>query len=375
VNEQRFSLKDHLFNAEKVSYLGGLLETGVDGFDRERFESAVMAELAELELKQRIALIARVLETHLDRDFQVACAQIVASLPPPLDPGRSDDDFGDFIIAPFGDFVAKNGLAHYDSAMATLLELTKRFSMEGAVRPFIDARPDKTLELFSEWAEDGNYHVRRLVSEGTRPRLPWAPRIAIDVRAPLPLLDKLHADRTRYVTRSVANHLNDITKVDPDVVISVLERWRQEGRQKPGELDWMTRHALRTLIKLGHRQTMALLGHSPDPEVSAGPIQLDTAVVSAGESVAFSITLTANADEKLIVDYTIDFVRKDGTRRPKVYKLGKLEMGAGQIATLRKSHRLHADATTYSLYPGTHSLTVTANGKPVATTDFEVTSD
>jgi 3-methyladenine DNA glycosylase AlkC len=374
VDEKRFSLKDHLFNAEKVSYLGGLLETGVDPFDRERFESAVMAELGGLELKQRIALIARELETHLDDDFDLACAQIVASLPPPLDPSRSDDDFGDFIIAPFGDFVANNGLTHYETAMSTLLELTKRFSMEGAVRPFIDARPDETLEIFSEWAEDGNYHVRRLVSEGTRPRLPWAPRISIDVRAPLPLLDALHADPTRYVTRSVSNHLNDITKVDPEVVISALGKWRQEGRQEPGELDWMTRHALRTLIKLGHRQTMAMLGHSPDPEVSSEPIQLDTPVVPAGESLTFSVTLAANADEKLIVDYTIDFVRKDGTRRPKVYKLGKLEMGAGHTATLHKSHRLHANATTYSLYPGTHTLTVTANGKPMATTDFEVTT-
>ena len=375
MNEKRFSLKDHLFNAEKVSYLGGLLETGVDGFDRAAFETAVMAELAGLELKQRIALIARVLETHLDTDFEVASAQIVASLPPPLDPGRTDGDFGDFIIAPFGDFVVNHGLAHYETAMPTLLELTKRFSMEGAVRPFIDARPHETLEIFSSWAEDDNYHVRRLVSESTRPRLPWAPRIAIEIRAPLPLLDKLHADTTRYVTRSVSNHLNDITKVDPDIVISALEGWRREGRQDPGELDWMTRHALRTLVKLGHRQTMALLGHSPDPEVSAGPIQLDTPVVPAGESLEFSIALSANADEGLIVDYNIDFVRKDGARRSKVYKLGRLEMSAGHVATLRKSHRLHANATTYSLYPGTHTLTVTVNGKPMATTDFEVVVD
>jgi 3-methyladenine DNA glycosylase AlkC len=233
----------------------------------------------------------------------------------------------------------------------------------------------ETLELFSNWAEDGNYHVRRLVSESTRPRLPWAPRITIDIRAPLPLLDKLHADPTRYVTRSVSNHLNDITKVDPGIVISALERWRRTGRQEPAELDWMTRHALRTLIKLGHRQTMTLLGHSPDPEVSSGPIQLDTPMVPAGETLEFSIAITANADERLIVDYTIDFVRKDGTRRPRVYKLGRLEMGAGQVATLSKSHRLHADATTYSLYPGIHTLTVTANGTPMATIDFEVTAD
>jgi 3-methyladenine DNA glycosylase AlkC len=224
VTAERFSLKDHLFNADKVSYLGGLLEHGIPGFDRRRFETDVMAGLPELELKDRIDHIAQVLSGHLSQDFTTAADEIRASLPPPLDPTLTDNDFGDFILAPLGKYVENHGLEHYETAMPLIRELTMRFSMEGPVRPFINERPEETMALFARWAEDENYHVRRLVSESTRPRLPWSPRIDLDVRAPLPLLDKLHSDPTRYVTRSVSNHLNDVSKIDPGLALETVER-------------------------------------------------------------------------------------------------------------------------------------------------------
>lgn len=372
---ERFSLKDHLFNEKKVTYLGDLLENAVDGFDRESFHAAVMAEMPALELKQRIALIARVLADHLDADFDAAAAQIEAGLPPPLDPTLTDDDFGDFIIAPFGKFVEVHGTDHYDTSLALLREITKRFTMEGSVRPFINQRPEETLRHFKDWAHHDNYHVRRLVSESTRPRLPWSPSIDLAVDEPIPLLDILHADSTRYVTRSVANHLNDISKIEPDLVLDTLTRWHKAGSQTPTELDWMTNHALRTLAKRGDPDAIAFLGFSPDPQVESGPVELATPGIRGGESLEFSIPITAKQTERLMVDYVIDFVRKDGGTRPRVFKLKKLSLSRGSTITLSKSHRLRTDVTTYSLYSGSHQLSVVVNGKVMASTEFTVRID
>lgn len=371
MTDQRFSLKDHLFNPERVSYLGGLLENGVPGFDRTGFETAVLTRLPDLELKQRIDMIAQVLAVHLDDDFEIAASSIRASLPPPLDPALGDDDFGDFILIPLGKYVEDNGGDHYDLSMTLLREITMRVSMEGPIRRFIDDRPDESLDLFAEWAHDENYHVRRLVSESTRPRLPWAPRIHLDIEAPLPLLDALHSDPTRYVTRSVANHLNDIAKDRPEIVIDTLQRWQDLAVQDPAELRWMTRHALRTLVKRGEPAALAFLGYGNAPEASTH-LSLKTPVVRAGDALEFTVRITAETDQRLLVDYVIDFVSNNGTTRSKVFKLREVTLSAGESTTIDKRHPLRADATTYRLYEGTHGLTVVANGREIAKDRFEV---
>lgn len=376
--EQRFSLKDHLFNADKVSYLAGLFEHADHGFERSRFESAVMASLGDLELKERITHIATVLEDFLPGEFPRAAESIQGMLPAPLDPTLGDGDFGDFIFMPLGEFVARNGLAseHIDIAMALLREITMRVSMEGPIRPFLDAHPDRVMSYLREWAMDPNYHVRRLVSEGTRPLLPWAPRIRLDVEVPIPLLDVLHSDQTRYVTRSVSNHLNDISKIEPDLVFEALRRWERLGSQGPEELEWMTRHALRTLIKKGDPGAMELLGFSPSPRVQVERVEFDVPdrVFRIGSQLAFSIVISATHDEELLVDYEIDFVGQGGKRRSKVYKLKQVEIKSGDDIVLAKKHRLPASATTYSLNPGTHVLTVLVNGNRMASEEFELIS-
>jgi len=368
---ERFSLKDHLFNADKVAYLGGLLEPAVPGFDRAQFEHEVMSPLPALELKQRIALIASVLRDHLAPDFPTAAAQVRAALPPPLDPSLGDDDFGDFIFAPFGKYVEDNGTEDYDTAMGLLRDLTMRFSMEGSIRPFIEMRPEETLQRLETWARDDNYHVRRLVSESTRPRLPWAPRINLDPGAPIPLLDILHADPTRYVTRSVANHLNDISKIEPDLVVETLSRWRAAGRQDAKELAWMETHALRTLVKKGDPASLTFLGYPPLPPVT-GQIVISDGRVPIGHALAFEVSLTASADTSLIVDYAIGFVKSNGEVGRKVFKLKKLQLGAGESVSLTKTHPLKGNATTYRLYPGRHTVELLANGTPLATAFFDL---
>lgn len=369
-----FSLKDHLFNAERVRFLAQQFSAAVSGFDEVGFTRAVMLRLKQLELKQRIVHIAETLDRFLADDFTVAAKQILAALPPELDPTQTDDDFGDFIIAPLGEFVVRRGMAveYVAISLRTLRDITKRFSMEDALRRFINAHPEKTLKELAKWTTDRNYHVRRLVSEGTRPRLPWSGRLSIEHTVPLPFLDQLHADTTRYVTRSVANHLNDIAKVDPSLVLSTLRRWREQGKQRPNELEWMCRHALRTLIKQGHAETLEFLGLRTNPKVTVSEIALNLSTIAPGETLEFTIEIAAHRDESLIIDYVIDFVKANGSHSPKVFKAKKLNLKRGESVQISKRHPLKANATTYRLFPGTHHLTIQVNGVASTSTSFEI---
>lgn len=371
--EARFSLKDALFNETKVAYLGGLLVQAEGEFDRAGFERDVMAVLPELELKQRIDHIAEVLAHYLPAEFDAAAALIEGALPPELDPQKTDDDFGDFIFAPFGAFVAKQGLEQPKRALETLAALTKRFSMEYAIRDFLNAREALVMEVMEDWAQDGNYHLRRLVSEGTRPRLPWGRKISLDYHAPLVFLDRLYCDPTRYVTRSVANHLNDISKIDPELVLSRLARWRSEGRQTEKEMDWITRHALRGLIKQGHSGALDLLGYQAEPPVAPPELRVLTPDVTIGAALAFEVDLRAEADTELLIDYALELRKADGSYRVKVFKLKQLRLKAGQVVTIGKRHRLRGDATTYRLYPGVQRVKLQVNGVVCGAGTFDLT--
>lgn len=372
MRNERYSLKDALFNADKVAYLAGLFGAADARFDAAGFERDVMAEMLPLELKARMHLIARVLAAYLPDDFVDAAAVIERALPAELDPTKTDDDFGDFIFGPLGEYVAANGLAHFETAMQTLKAITKRFSMEYAIRPFLNAAPAQTLAVLRVWAQDENYHVRRLVSEGTRPKLPWGMKIGLTIEDALPLLDALHSDPTRYVTRSVANHLNDISKMAPALVVETLTHWHGQGRQTSKELDWMTRHALRTLVKQGESAAMALLGYVPDPPINVGPIVLDAKKVSVGSVLSFEVAITAEAPAKLLVDYEVEFVKADGARKPKVFKLKQVALGAGETVVLSKKHRFKGDATTFKLYPGRTKITLKINGISNGAAEFDL---
>ncbi len=369
-----FSLKDQLFNRDKVEYLAKLFAKQNAGFAQRKFVNSVMKQLQDLELKQRITWIAENLEAHLPGPFPEAVTQILNALPEPLDENKTDDDFGDFIIAPLGEFVVRQGMeqCHFELALHTLKEITKRFSMEDAMRAFIRKYPRETMAKLMEWTQDSNYHVRRLVSESTRPSLPWSGRIPLAIDATLPLLDALHADQTRYVTRSIANHLNDIAKKNAELVVKTLKRWQEEARQDQEELMWMTRHALRTLIKQGHAPSLNLLGYHHRPKISTSEVRIAKRQLSPGETLEFTLDITALRQESLVIDYVIDFPKAGGKRTKKVFKAAKLRLAKGETRTVRKKHKLLAQATTFRLYAGEHGLTVQINGMPVCSATFFV---
>ncbi|WP_311135495.1 hypothetical protein [Yoonia tamlensis] len=364
-------MKDQLFNAQTVAQLGNDFEkAGV--FDAAPFVDAVLARMAPLELKARINLIAQVLADFLPADFPTAAKAIAAALPPPLDPEKTDNDFGHFIYAPLGVFVETKGIAdcHLDQSLDLLALITQRFSMEFSIRAFLNAHQGATLARMQDWASHENYHLRRLVSEGTRPKLPWGQGVGLLPAQTLPLLDTLHADRTRYVTRSVANHLNDIAKTDADAVIARLSDWQELEAQTAPELDYMRKHALRSLIKSGHPAALRHLGFRPDVDVSVTGFSITPEPLEIDATAEIAFTVHVPRPAPLIIDYAIDFMKSNGKTAPKVFKCKQIAAVPGVPVTIRKMHRFKGNATTFRLYPGAHRIHVQINGRIVQSCDF-----
>ncbi|ABF64535.1 hypothetical protein TM1040_1802 [Ruegeria sp. TM1040] len=367
---ESFSLKDQLFNVEKTRYLAGLFDAASVEFDPRAFEADVMARLLDLELKARINWIAEMLSKHVPGPLDQVAPVIFAALPPPLDPSLRDDDFGDFIFAPLGEWVADLTKTEADLPLALdLLEaVTQRFSMEFAIRPLLKTWPDPVLARMSRWAGHAHYHVRRLASEGTRPRLPWGLAVNLPLDAPLPILDRLHGDDTRFVTRSVANHLNDIAKKDPQIVVDQLTAWQARGEQAQKELDWMTSHALRGLIKAGDPRALRLLGYDPELDLSA-ELELPGRV-RIGEKLMLGARLQGGRGARVLVDYALTFQRAGGKTSTKVFKWKTGTLGADGLS-LQKTHPLKAQASTFTLLPGAHRVTLMVNGQPRASGEVE----
>ncbi len=372
--EEKFSLKDQLYNPAKVAFLSAKVKMVHSNFDHEAFENEINTQLPGLELKARMHAIAAALKNHLPQDFRTATNIVLKALPVPLDESKSDNDFGDFIYAPFAHFVASNGCnaSNLSFSLAALREITKRFSVEFAIRPFLNYFPDETLRELETWAVNKNYHVRRLASEGTRPKLPWAEKINISIEASLPILNLLFSDQTRYVTRSVANHLNDISKIDPELVLSLLKQWQEKGRQAGKEMEFIKTHALRSLVKSGHDKTLAYLGFNSAHNVQLRNLEHSSSI-SIGENLAFSFALFAEEDLDLLIDYILYFCSKAGkTSNKKVFKLKKIALKSGIEQRVSKKHPFKANMSTRKLYPGLHRIEIQVNGRVVGIGEFVV---
>ena len=367
-----FSLKDRLFNADSLGDLADEFAGAVAGFDRDAFHAAALSGIPDRTLVECLDWFADCIEPYLAPDFPAMATQLEAAMPPRLDPSLRDDDFGRFIHAVPGVLAVRHGLeAHRDRALDLLHAATQRFSMEFYIRAFLNRWPDETLARLAAWAEDDNYHVRRLVSEGTRPKLPWARKVDLTLEQTLPLLDRLQADPTRFVTRSVANHLNDVAKSDPDAVLGRLEDWEAVGTQGTKERAWMRRHALRTLIKDGHPGAMHMLGYRGDAPLDVS-IDVTSGEVALGDALEFTVTLSSAEALPVLVDYRIRFARPQGKTGEKVFKLKVAEVKAGAPLTIKKVHKLKANATTFELHKGLHGLVVQVNGVDRAEGSFVI---
>jgi len=369
--EQNFQVRD-VFNETVVNQLAANLAGAWCEFDAKGFSHAVNSQLNPLSFSERAALIRDSLWEYLPKDYPRALEIILKTLPPELSENEIAGYDG-FIVMPQNDFVAKYGLDHYELSMQALYQMTKRFTAEGAIRAFILKYPERTLAILSEWAEDENPHIRRLASEGTRPRLPWTMQLKPFIEDPRPvlqLLEKLKTDPELMVRRSVANNLNDIAKDNPDLVVKTLQRWKKinnEGTQ------WLIRHASRTLVKQGNKETIALLGYSSDVAITVSKLELDKAIVSIGSEFKFEFEIKSisDQDQNLVIDYVIHHVKANGKLKPKVFKLAKKKLQAGETLHISKKHSLRL-ISTRKYYAGGHLLEIQVNGIVYKQAKFEL---
>ncbi|MFP8781427.1 DNA alkylation repair protein [Hydrogenophaga sp. RWCD_12] len=377
----------NLINARTVDLAGRHLHRVWSGFDRRRFVQHAATGLDALEFKARAMQLADALEAALPSEFPRAALIIEASLAPPtpldaqgepvgLASGdtEADDDAGlrGWVVWSLAEFVARRGMDEVPRALDCLRALTQRFSAEFAIRPFIQRQPDAVFPVLQRWLEDPSAHVRRLVSEGSRPRLPWGLRLQALVANPsptLPLLRALQDDPSAYVRRSVANHLNDIAKDHPDLVAA----WVQEHRQGAGaQRVSLLRHASRGLIKQGHAPTLSAwdLAHGFEGQAS---LALSAGRANVGDAIGLTLQLRSNSarPQTLVIDYVVHHQRANGRTSPKVFKGWKTTLAAGDTATLAKTHSLRP-VTTRTLYPGEHRIDIQINGRMCASSAFDL---
>lgn len=358
------ALKEWLNGAVAEQYADGLAK--IDStFDRQKFLDLIIPHLEPLELKERVALFAEAMYYTLPAaDYQAAVAVLLALI--------TRLDVRELALWPIPHYVEAYGLEHPDISLPALKQITLHMSAEFAIRPFIVRYPAQTMAVIHQWAEDDNEHVRRLASEGTRPRLPWGSRLYDFMKDPQPtlaILEKLKDDPSLYVRRSVANHLNDIGKDHPAVLAETAARWLQEASE---ERQWLVRHALRSLFKAGHPEALRLMGFER-PQVTLTALTIIPEVIKMGETLTFGCTLQNELAEPqaLMIDYVIHFVKANGQTRPKVFKLTQRTLAGEEAVTIEKNHTIKP-ITTRTYYAGTHQLEIQVNGQIVGGVSFEL---
>jgi len=289
-----------------------------------------------------------------------------------------NDLFTSWMLWPVGEAAALKALASpkdtdFEDGLKLLAQLTGRFSSEFAIRTFLNADLHRTLDSAVLWTSSGDEAVRRLASEGTRPRLPWAkqvPAFRSQPAAALPILDLLYRDESETVRRSVANHLNDISRADPDLAVRTASRWLKKSDPNTSR---MVRHAMRTLVKQANPGALSLLGFSSADEISIGAPTLASHVVSMGGELSFEGVIVNEGSHaaRLVIDYVVHYQKANGTLAPKVFKLSAKTLQPGERLTVQKRHSFKP-ISTRKHYVGAHSLGLQVNGALSEIVNFDV---
>ena len=350
-----------IFNRQRLVAIAAQAADVYGEFDQTRFLSLATKGLDELSLMSRLRRVSECLHACLPADYPVALA-LLRQLAPRLGNG--------FVTLVLPDYVALYGLDDYDLSMEALKFFTSFGSSEFGVRYFLRQDPDRGLALMESWSKDENDHVRRLASEGSRPRLPWSFRLEALRADPSPvknILTNLRADPSPYVRKSVANHLNDITKDHPDWVMNLLDGWPLEQPH----CAWIARHALRSLIKQGNRRALGLVGAGDPAEIKIDQFTLSPSVLDLGQPMvlAFRLQSTTGLTQRLVIDYVIHYIKKSGGSSAKVFKLKTLTLAGHQSLEISRTQMIR-DFTTRKHYAGKHQVEILVNGESLAQGSF-----
>ncbi|PSJ53643.1 DNA alkylation repair protein [Kumtagia ephedrae] len=352
-----------IFNRARLRHIATQAAAVSPGFDVERFMRLATDDLGALGIMQRMRQTAVSLHATLPADFPQA-AEILCALAP-----RIEHNFASIALC---EHVALYGQGHFAVSMDALKFLTRFGSAEFAIRPFLARDFDGTLAVMRGWAEDGDEHVRRLASEGSRPRLPWSSNLKnlmADPSPTAPILETLKRDASLYVRKSVANHLNDISKDNPDWALDRVSGWDLSDRNTA----WIVKHALRSLIKRGEPRALGLVGATGKPELRVEAFSVEPANVALGDRITISaaIASTGLGSQHLVADYAIHYVKKNGTASRKVFKLRELTLQPAGRTTLAISQTIR-DFTTRKHHAGRHRVELIVNGETLAEDAFDL---
>lgn len=351
------------FNAARYRSLAAELAKLSPTFNRRRFLDLTLEGLERRELMDRVRQVAIAFEAAQPGTYREKVA-LLCKLAPRLEHG--------FVGVSLCDFVARYGLDDPDTSLDALRRLTRYGSAEFAVRPFLQRDLPGTLAVMQQWARDPDEHVRRLASEGSRPRLPWGVRLSAliaDPRPTAPILEALKADPSLYVRKSVANHLNDLSKDHPQWVLDCVAGWdRSDARTA-----WIVARGLRTLVKQGDPRALTLQGVN----VAAAPhLRVDAFAVRPsrlrlGQTLELQAVVGSDASspERIVVDYVVHYPRASGATSRKVFKWTVLTLASGERATLTKRQVIR-DFSIRRHHPGQHRVELQLNGQRLAESGF-----
>lgn len=356
-------LLKEIFNRDRLRHFASETAAIHPAFDQERFLALASDNLDALSIMQRLRQIAVAYHEVLPGGFEKNI-EILWALAPRINHG-----FASMVLP---EYVALYGHDHFDLSMDALAFFTRFGSSEFAIRHFLLKDQARTLAVMERWSKDENEHVRRLASEGCRPRLPWSFQIKALMADPSPvasILENLKSDPSLYVRKSVANHLNDITKDHPAWVFEKIADWDQADPRTA----WIMKQALRTLIKKGDSRALHLFGAGHKAEVKVDPFSVTPSALKLGGAVRIvaKLTSTASAPQKLVIDYAVHYVKKAGGTSKKVFKWKEITLEAGANTEL-SINRAIRDFTTRVHYAGWHEVELLVNGEVLGTSGFEL---
>lgn len=342
-----------MFNKAYYHQLSDAVKTIFPPFNQPAFLKEIQATFTALELNERLRLTSRQLHHYLPADYPTTL-HILKKTAEKLPSG--------YTAMVFPDYVSQFGLDHFELSLEALKYFTPFGSSEFAVRVFLKKDFARTLQVMLTWAEDADPHVRRLASEGSRPRLPWSFKLDEVIKNPtstVPILNKLKTDESLYVRKSVANHLNDFSKDHPGFLLDLVTSW---DMTHPATA-WIVRHACRTLIKKGHPRAFKIFAVEQKIKVEVNHLKLTPAKLKIGDQMNFSFELVSitHKPQKCIIDYLIHYRKKGGDLSPKVFKLKEMILQPHQSIHLSKKQHF-TDLTTRRHYPGEHLLEIQING-------------
>lgn len=342
----------------------------IPSFDIQKFKNLIFDQTWESrELKDRMKHTSNVLHNFLPKDFENA-TQIIEKIINKLHQSKFTETSIEFMFFPH--YIETYGINHFETAVKSIEFVTQFTSCEFAVRPFIVKYGDRMIKQMYDWSFHESHKVRRLASEGSRPRLPWAmaiPALKINPTPILSLLENLKNDPSEYVRRSVANNLNDIAKDNPKVVIEFAKQWK--GQTK--ETDLLIKHGCRTLLKQGNSEVLALFGLENNPKIEVNNFKIHTPTVSIGENLEFSFTIQNSNKQTLTVrlEYGLYYLRQNGQLSKKVFKISERVIKPTEIINIQRKQRFKI-ITTRKFYVGQQKLSLIINGQEREILEFEL---